>query len=827
MQNNDRPTAVSFSAITSDDVRAMSVLRVNTVADLRSDKMGGTTCCGTCGRSSMECVGHFGHIELPISITHPLLPQHDITAVPVPPTRMRLPNAEHDAPLTSLLNRIIRSVDRYHRCAGRDERARSSAAQGLVQSVTAYYTSAGSTGAQGLCARMRGKGGTLRQTLMGWRVNSCARAVVAPDPTLAPWEVGVPASIAQVLGVADGASVLLNRQPSLHRGAIMGHVVRIRASDACISISPTVTPPYNADFDGDEMNMHACTVQSTADARVLLGVENNLLSPAGGGVSVRLVQDACLSWFLRSGLNCQQQRASILESCEAEGSCKAAQRLHAEQLAAHDHMLGRGFSVGLDDMLESIPVVGDDAFTLGSVAAAAMTHVRASNRIAQMVAAGSKGSTVNLAQLFGCIGFQTVQGKPAIHPSGGSAFIKNSFVTGMTPDEFWMHASAAREGMIQTAVKTADTGYLMRRMVKTLENIVIAYDGTVRTASGAVVQFKYGGDGVDTSTVRYKKPRLAEPGEPVGIVCAQSIGERLTQLTLDTFHRAGLAFKYGIHRVRSLLDATYKTPGLLRGLSMPYRLVRYALEDAIGQWDYVDTLPPRAQMEMRLRNMNVVPRHRATVSASWLSAHGLQLWHVASRVREICPCVSDGTYLYAVQKASGSSGPAWAGSCVVDGALELCDTPPVDNLQTYVSEPAIVAATLGIEAAAAVLQRELIPYVSGVDGRHIMLLADAMTHTGELLGATRSGLKRADAVSVLGRACFETGPQILASAAVTGAVDPLYAASSRLAMGLVPRVGAHAFGIVKSVLSPVRERPSSFMDRPVAKRGRFGAYMNR
>ena len=164
---------------------------------------------------------------------------------------------------------------------------------------------------------------------------------------------------------------------------------------------------------------------------------------------------------------------------------------------------------------------------------------------------------------------------------------------------------------------------------------------------------------------------------------------------------------------------------------------------------------------------------------------------------------------------------------MVDGALELSDVPPVDNLKTYVSEPPVVAATLGIEAAAAVLQRELTPYVAGVDHRHIMLLADAMTYTGELLGATRSGLKRADAVSVLGRACFETGPQILASAATTHAVDPLYAASSRLAIGLVPRVGAHAFGVVKSVLSPVRERPSSFMDRPVAKRGRFGAYMNR
>lgn len=56
---------------------------------------------------------------------------------------------------------------------------------------------------------------------------------------------------------------------------------------------------------------------------------------------------------------------------------------------------------------------------------------------------------------------------------------------------------AGREGLVDTAVKTAETGYLQRRLVKCLEDLVVHYDGTVRNAIGEVVEFTYGGDGLD------------------------------------------------------------------------------------------------------------------------------------------------------------------------------------------------------------------------------------------------------------------------------------------------------------------------------------------
>lgn len=822
------PTAVRFSVLGDDRVRAMSVLRVTNIADLRSDKMGGASVCETCGCSSMTCVGHFGHIELPVPVPHPLLDGASITALPVPPTRMRQPNAEHDAALTYLLHRILRAISRWDRCAAGTDKARLSATEAVRAAVTSYFTSTAADGPAGLAARMRGKEGTLRQNLMGWRVNSCARAVVAPDPALAPWEVGVPARIAGELGLRDGDSVLMNRQPSLHRGAMMGHVARIRADDFCLTISPTVTPPYNADFDGDEMNLHVCSTASAADARFLLGVEHTIVSPSSGSVAVRPVQDACLSRYLRDGIDSGAQRSEILRHCEAYGSVAAARLLHAEQLRAHAHMEARGFSVGVDDFLPCIPVPSATRYTLGEVAASALEHVPVSNRIAQMVAAGSKGSSVNLAQLFGCVGFQTVQGKAAVPPAGSrcSAFIGRSFVEGLTQDEFWMHACAAREGMIQTAVKTADSGYLMRRMVKSLENLSVAYDDTVRSGKGVVVQFVYGCDGVDPSTARYKQPRRVEPGEAVGVTCAQAIGERLTQLTLDTFHRAGVAFKHGIMRVKVLLDASPRAPSLLRGACMPYRLLRYDLSTLIESWAPTASVPPRAALEMRLRGMTEVPAWRGTLHLTRIESMGLQPWHVAARVREQCPCLCDGTFIYATQQATGLGGAVWAGSSLVDGSVELRGRAPLD-LNSYPSEPVAVAECLGIEAAGVVLQRELAPHMQGVDHRHLILLSDAMMHTGRVLGATRSGIRNTDAVSVLGRACFETGPQVLAAAAQQGAVDPLYAASSRLAIGLLPRLGSHAMSIVDSATGPLEAaRDSSFMDAPPAKRGRFGAYMS-
>jgi len=81
------------------------------------------------------------------------------------------------------------------------------------------------------------------------------------------------------------------------------------------------------------------------------------------------------------------------------------------------------------------------------------------------------------------------------HGPACRGFVSNSYYLGLNPSELYFHAMGGREGLIDTAVKTAETGYISRRLMKALEDLMIKYDGTVRTARNQVVQLVYGEDG--------------------------------------------------------------------------------------------------------------------------------------------------------------------------------------------------------------------------------------------------------------------------------------------------------------------------------------------
>jgi hypothetical protein len=79
----------------------------------------------------------------------------------------------------------------------------------------------------------------------------------------------------------------------------------------------------------------------------------------------------------------------------------------------------------------------------------------------------------------------------------GKGFVASSFFGGLSAPEFFYHTMAGREGLVDTAVKTADTGYMSRRLMKSLEDLYLAYDSTVRNSAGSLVQFVYGDDSLD------------------------------------------------------------------------------------------------------------------------------------------------------------------------------------------------------------------------------------------------------------------------------------------------------------------------------------------
>src|SRR3989338_5060440 len=198
--------------------------------------------------------------------------------------------------------------------------------------------------------RLKGKEGRFRYNLSGKRVNFSARTVISPDPNISIDEVGVPLEIAEDLTVPikvttwnledlkkyvlsadyprslyvlrpdgkrvlvndltrqecadtlcigctverqlmNGDTVLFNRQPSLHRISIMCHNVRV-LDGKTFRINLPVCPPYNADFDGDEMNMHVPqTEEARVEAEMLMKVENQIISPRHGHAIIKPQED--------------------------------------------------------------------------------------------------------------------------------------------------------------------------------------------------------------------------------------------------------------------------------------------------------------------------------------------------------------------------------------------------------------------------------------------------------------------------------------------------------------------------------------------------------
>ncbi|MES3518268.1 MAG: DNA-directed RNA polymerase subunit A' [Natronomonas sp.] len=229
-----------------------------------------------------------------------------------------------------------------------------------------------------LSQRLKGKEGRFRGSLSGKRVNFSARTVISPDPTLSLNEVGVPDRVAtemtQTMNVnernladarryvangpethpganyvrradgrrlkvteknceelaekvqpgwevarhlVDGDIVIFNRQPSLHRMSIMAHEVVVMPYKT-FRLNTTVCPPYNADFDGDEMNMHALqNEEARAEARVLMRVQEQILSPRFGENIIGAIQDHISGTYLLTHENPRFNETQALDLLRA------------------------------------------------------------------------------------------------------------------------------------------------------------------------------------------------------------------------------------------------------------------------------------------------------------------------------------------------------------------------------------------------------------------------------------------------------------------------------------------------------------------------------
>lgn len=758
--------------------------------------------------------------------------------------------------------------------------------------------------------RLGSKEGRIRSNLQGKRVEFSARSVITPDPNISVKELGIPVKIATNLTypemvtsfnigklykliqngpdnypgaktiqradgriislkhmnakslelfegdtvnrhLMDGDVVLFNRQPSLHRMSMMAHIAKILPYNT-FRLNVFVTAPYNADFDGDEMNLHAPqSVEAATELREIAAVPLQIISPRESVPIVSVVQDTLVgaNRFTRSNVlftkkeamnllvhakrwngilpkpiktepqqmwSGQQLLSALLPPVtlempnssysDADKKNPKSQNMvlikngHIEQgildkqvfskqllhIIYNDYgpditvdfldslqamiatfLMNSGFSVGVSDLIadeQTNTEIADalskltktiedqilqlhtglfentsgrsnqeefEAKLMGTLNKAVseagkigLKSLADTNRMTNMIKAGSKGSDVNVSQMVATLGQQAIEGKRV--PNGfqhrtlphfkrfddsakARGFIASNYIQGLQPDEFFFHAMSGREGLIDTAVKTADTGYLQRQIRVALEDLITQHDGSVRDATGNILQLAYGEDGInatklegqvlplvdlsdddirekfvaegvsketqdqyykdvmedrrilvektflnksmksvrypvhldrlinslrlqfqltiDAGTVQaedilqahakilkqthahnriwaallrfhmrplnlkhlgYTKTALdalteqiilkhwkswVEPGQPVGVIAAQSIGEPATQMTLNTFHLAGVAAKSnmtrGVPRLKELMKAT-KNPKAIE-LTIPLR----------------------------------------------------------------------------------------------------------------------------------------------------------------------------------------------------------------------------------------------------------------
>lgn len=549
--------------------------------------------------------------------------------------------------------------------------------------------------------RLGGKEGRIRYNIQGKRVEFSARSVITPDPNISIAELGVPLEIAMNLTspesvtafnldrlyklVQNGADkwpgaktivrkdgrmislkhvntkeivlyegdivnrhlldndiVLFNRQPTLHKMSMMGHRVKVLPYKT-FRLNVLVTRPYNADFDGDEMNAHIPqSYESMTELEEIAAIPHHIITPRHAKPMIGVYQDTLVGSYRltqpgvefsrREFMNLmmwnkrfngyipnpraeqrwtgQQVLSSLLppiniemgnKSFDSEKDQKESNNyikivqgdilqgivdgdiymkpskgivhvtyndhgpkdtvdlLDSLQSTVESFLVMNGFSVGISDLIadedtkkeieikiqerkkkveQLILQVHLDLFdnntgktnqqefedqifgilneATSEAGSTGQQSLSKENRLLAMVRSGSKGESVNVAQMMACLGQTAIEAKRIPYGftdrtlphykkyddgADSRGFIESSFIRGLTPQQFFFHAMSGREGLIDTAVKTADTGYIQRQLIKSMEDLTVQHDGSVRDANNNIIQFHYGEDGINPTKI--------------------------------------------------------------------------------------------------------------------------------------------------------------------------------------------------------------------------------------------------------------------------------------------------------------------------------------
>ena len=591
-----------------------------------------------------------------------------------------------------------------------------------------------------------------------------------------------------------------------------------------------------------------------------------------------------------------------------------------------------------------------------------------SNTALKMAICGSKGSDINLSQMIGCVGQQTVSGNrtpngftnrslPHFEPyskyAASKGFVGHSFYDGMNAIELFFHTMGGREGLVDTAVRTSETGYMQRRLMKALEDLTIQYNNTVTISNGEIIEFLYGDDGIEPMNtdnedkivflprlwelikcnnknkkedkilspdeikksveehiinapvnkfelsqifvdeikeffdtkiktieeslnnfgymkrkvinnicsiskfeldeffkelwIKYTKAKV-NPGEAVGAVAGQSIGEPATQMTLKTFHFAGVAsmnITSGIPRIKEIINYTQK-------ISTPVIYAKLVQEDDItaakivkGRIEkiklnrvckYIKEIisPEGCYIKIKLDRDYINSSHLEISIQKVREALLLNKKKLNLKLREnhiiiknenkliIYPPETDRNYLYFSLEVMMKnlpeiiiSGISTVNRIVINkkdndekkymlaiegtGLLDIMKTDGVDYKHCTSNNINEILNTLGIEASRSSIIYELNYTFAGhsihVDQRHLGLISDLMTFKGTVLGFQRfSMIKMKDSVFL--NSSFERTTDVLFDAAINSKTEKLSGVSESIITGKTAKIGTGVFQLL-------------------------------
>ena len=865
--------------------------------------------------------------------------------------------------------------------------------------------------------RIKGKEGRIRKNLAGKRVNYSARTVISPDPSMEINEVGVPYEIAKIVTVSetvndinteklkkliekgeeypgasyvirpdgkrkkispelkeeiineispgykverhlqDGDIVLFNRHPSLHKGSLMAHFVKVLPGKT-FRLHSAVTFPYNADFDGDEMNIHSPqTEEARSEARILLDVKNNLISSKNNTNLLGLDEDAITGNYLLGleefsresanqilhnlGINKQISKktvsgteifSEILPKINFSNNSvkikdgnvtrgKIDKTLFGEEsgelIKELDRVIGRnetiktirnafnlgvsnltnrGITISIEDLdinkkaiEESKDIIqkakkkteeiieiysGEDSEIIPGKnkeesreikILQVLNEVRTKigemvkkefpkdNPVNHMIISGGGGNILNITQIACCVGQQVLTGKrieigynqrtlpffrkKELSPES-RGFIKNSFMKGLRPDEFFFGAITGRDSLMDTALRTPKSGYLYRRLANAIQDLKSEYDGTIRDSNNNIIQFNYGYDGKDVSRLHINGKM--DPGEAIGIVTSQSFGEPSTQMTLRTFHFAGvqeMQVTTGLSRLIEIFDARKKpsSPKMEIYLSREYNNEKNAkiFAEKIKE---VTIKEIASEINLNFSEKNIeIKIDRKALRRSHVSIKKIvdELNEAGYKSRERNDSIILSTPEYNFReiykfkeklKNTIISGIKGINQVMVvkkdrnfmiitlgTNLKKIIGLKEVDKDKTISNDFYEMASVFGIESARQLIIEEIKKILNtqglDIDIRHLELLSDAMTNTGGMKGITRMGII-AQKSSILARATFETPIKQFINASIKGSKDNLSGVIENIILNQPVPVGTGLPGLTVKVTGSLVKKES-------------------